>query len=433
MFGPEPDGTPYGTFLASRLLVVFLLFVGALSIFLAYDGMISTHLTDAWQVHTGVMVLGFMQVLAFVFVSRSRNRSDDRYHALAAIGSNGVWYLTFNSVFFYSLFAAVRPADGSIPYDLFLPFTVGTIAGGLLAAHYSQKIERWMELHAGPVAKGENIESQTLAELCVGQLREAGRRWWLYLSLLGLAFYFLATSDSPSTVAWLMLLAYGQNIAFGLGSRAKNRNSALYIVFTSILGTLALFFVWRVLVVQGMPLELFMPYTAATVLGSITGARVSMIIEQLFGIRPDDHVQVAESNEEKKEREKARTRREHMLWKVVCSIGGVVVLVTPALTNVSILGLALVLCAAFMNSGVHILASRAGNRNHVPYHFVTRLVWGFGWFFLTAAAVYYEMSYAILAPYLLGSVLGNLFGYTIAVSVEKKLCAVMDVPAPAKA
>jgi len=419
------------TSLISKLLVSLLFTVGALTVVLAWRGILSPDLADAWEVHTGVMALGFMQVLAFVFVSRSRNRSDDRYHALAAIGSNGVWYLTFNSVFFYSLFAAVRPEDGSIPYGLFVPFAIGTIGGGLFAAYYSQKIEQWMELHAGPKTKSD-IENQILKELFVGQLQEIRKRRWLYFGLLSVALWFLGTADTPETVAWFMLLAYGQNIAFALGSRARNRNSALYIVLTTILGTLALFFVWRVLIVQGMPLELFAPYTAATVLGSITGARISMMIERFFGIKPDDHVH-EESGEDKKKRVAERTRRENMLWRVICAAGLVAMLATPFLTNLSIVGLTLVLVAAFLNSGVHILASRAGNRNNLPYHFVTRLFWGFGWFFLTAAAVYYEMSFAILAPYMLGSVLGNLFGYICATYVEKKLCAVMDVPDPAKA
>ena len=39
-------------------------------------------------------LVAFVQNMAFTWVSRSRNSGDPNYHRLAAICSNGVWFLT---------------------------------------------------------------------------------------------------------------------------------------------------------------------------------------------------------------------------------------------------------------------------------------------------------------------------------------------------
>lgn len=41
-----------------------------------------------------LFVVGFIQNMAFTWVSRSRNSGDPEYHRYAAICSNGIWFIT---------------------------------------------------------------------------------------------------------------------------------------------------------------------------------------------------------------------------------------------------------------------------------------------------------------------------------------------------
>ena len=80
-----------------------------------------------------LMILGlaFAQNVSFSIVSRSRNRDSMAYHLVAATFSNTVWFLTFRQL--------VR-ADMS--FTLFIPYTIGTVAGSLCGARLSMWIER---------------------------------------------------------------------------------------------------------------------------------------------------------------------------------------------------------------------------------------------------------------------------------------------------
>jgi uncharacterized membrane protein YfcA len=85
--------------------------------------------------------------------------------------------------------------------------------------------------------------------------------------------------------AWLTLaaLAYCQNIAFSVASRARNRNSATYHAIAAVFSNAVWFATFRFLVVADMSWDLFVPYTVGTVAGSLTGAAVSSWVEQKIG------------------------------------------------------------------------------------------------------------------------------------------------------
>lgn len=78
-------------------------------------------------------LLAFAQYVSFTIVSRSRNRSNLKYHMIAAIASNGIWFLTFRQLVL-----------GEMSLLLFLPYTLGTVAGSLAGAKISMRIERWL-------------------------------------------------------------------------------------------------------------------------------------------------------------------------------------------------------------------------------------------------------------------------------------------------
>jgi hypothetical protein len=81
----------------------------------------------------------------------------------------------------------------------------------------------------------------------------------------------------------MMALAFAQNISFTLVSRSRNRDNITYHIIASILSNGVWFATFRHLVTHNMSWALFVPYTVATVSGSVTGQKISMWIEKKIG------------------------------------------------------------------------------------------------------------------------------------------------------
>jgi len=86
----------------------------------------------AWAC-VSICLLAFAQNVSFSIVSRSRNRDNLRYHLFAATASNGIWFLTFREL-----------VTAQMSFLLFVPYTVGTVAGSLSGVKVSMRIERWL-------------------------------------------------------------------------------------------------------------------------------------------------------------------------------------------------------------------------------------------------------------------------------------------------
>ena len=88
-------------------------------------------------------------------------------------------------------------------------------------------------------------------------------------------------------MSWLIVLslAYIQNIAFSLVSRARNRDSYTYHAVCSVLSNGIWFLTMKQLVVSDLSLMLLLPYVVGTVAGSMTGQHVSIKIEKLIGAK----------------------------------------------------------------------------------------------------------------------------------------------------
>ena len=82
-----------------------------------------------------ILFLAFVQNASFAVVSRARNRNNVTYHLVAAGVSNTLWFLTTRQLVL---------SDMSLL--LFIPYTIGTVAGSLSGAWISMRIER--ALHA---------------------------------------------------------------------------------------------------------------------------------------------------------------------------------------------------------------------------------------------------------------------------------------------
>lgn len=100
-----------------------------------------------------ILAMAFMQNISFTSVSRARNRNNMRYHIVAGIFSNSIWFFTMKA-----LVAADMTAL------LFLPYTLGTVTGSLTGAKISMRIERW--LHA---TSDDHIRKQPLFVMIADQ------------------------------------------------------------------------------------------------------------------------------------------------------------------------------------------------------------------------------------------------------------------------
>jgi hypothetical protein len=81
-----------------------------------------------------ILFLAYFQNVSFSIVSRSRNRNNLTYHLIAAIFSNTIWFLTFRQL-----------VIANMNFALFVPYTVGTVAGSLTGVKISMYIERWLD------------------------------------------------------------------------------------------------------------------------------------------------------------------------------------------------------------------------------------------------------------------------------------------------
>jgi hypothetical protein len=105
-----------------------------------------------------ILFLSFFQNIAFSIVSRSRNRNNLTYHLIAATLSNTIWFLTFRAL-----------VTSNMDFVLFVPYTLGTVAGSLYGVSISMKIETWLgaasDSHIKPVSPIVAGPFITMAEL----------------------------------------------------------------------------------------------------------------------------------------------------------------------------------------------------------------------------------------------------------------------------
>jgi len=88
----------------------------------------------------------------------------------------------------------------------------------------------------------------------------------------------------------LLLLAYAQNVSFSIVSRSRNRNNMRFHLIASFFSNTIWFLTFRELVTRDMSLLIFPWYCVGTMLGSVTGVRISMWIESKLGASADAHL-----------------------------------------------------------------------------------------------------------------------------------------------
>lgn len=115
---------------------------------------------------------------------------------------------------------------------------------------------------------------------------------------VGLAYTFIAgnnpfvfpSTENPINYAYMMLIAFLQNVSFSMVSRARNRDSIAYHMVAAWCSNGVWFATFAYLVNFKLNWMLFIPYTCGTVAGSLTGTQISIWIERILGATSDSHV-----------------------------------------------------------------------------------------------------------------------------------------------
>lgn len=361
-------------------------------------GFFSIVLSGEPLVYGQLMFLAFFQNVAFLLVSRARNRNNSNYHFIAAVLSNGVWFMTYSYM-----------VPRGMPWLMLVPFLSGTVLGSLFGAGVSQKIEKWLGLSA-EASKQQNNRVLILCLVLAGTI-------------------CIKISDNFQIVALMMTFAFLQNFGAAVSSRARSRNNFSYSTLAAMASGFLFLLSFRYLVVNNMPLSLFIPYTIGTVLGSIVGANTSAIFEKIFNIQPDTHL--------KKEGASKISFFGNNLFKIVVLTGlGFIMLQAlnfgfflgfPA-TTIPFTVLLVGSLVYFTQNATFSVASRAGNRNHVNYHLSARILNGIVTYLCFVYAVTNRMSFELFAPIILGQIAGSVTGQGIGMKIESKIGAYMDAP-----
>lgn len=83
----------------------------------------------------------------------------------------------------------------------------------------------------------------------------------------------------------ILILAFIQNTSFTMVSRSKNRDNMMYHSICSVFSNGIWFATMHYLVVSELDFTLAFPYIVGTVAGSLTGAKISMMIEKIIGAK----------------------------------------------------------------------------------------------------------------------------------------------------
>lgn len=374
------------------------------------------------------------QFTAYVFVSRLRQRGSFFWHAMASIGSNGMWYITLHIL------------NGANAYWLlFIPYVIGIIAGRLTGVNLAQLVESKYELKADATRDDRLQPGQRLDYIIKEPMF-----WVLAIGLLGYLIYsflFLTVSvfNAIVTVIGLGIL---QNFFYALSTRASARGNNWYIATTGLMSGLAFYFSALFLLSKQMDFSLFVPYIIGTTLGSTIGAFISMIIEWTMQLRPDEHLEASrgklESGSRKQEQSAWKKRLPYAVTLFLATIWvlfheyffaymghSATQLKFPVSAVTVDLPRSIIMLAAavvfMLDSALHTVTSRAGNRNHTGYHVASLVPKGFSDFFRISYLSLNTHIPDIVPIAILSGCLGSLCGKDIAERIEKWLQAKMDV------
>lgn len=367
------------------------------------------------------------QFTAYVFVSRLRQRGSFFWHVMAALASNGAWYATMHIL-----------KKSEAYWMLFFPYIIGLVAGRISGVVWAQYIEQKFDLKADATRDDRLAPGKRLGFLA---------KEWTFWSLIGgLLFYTVYSGFVFETAMFqslLIVIGLGvlQNFFYAVNTRASARGNNSYIAFTGILSGITFYINAVYLFSHHMPWVLVVPYVLSTVLGSATGAVCSMIFEYITRSQPDAHLNSGAKKSSRKP------------YLVIVSLAVIWIFFQEpifrffgwtvadlkfplSIVTIKMPRILVILTAALiflLDTALHTLTSRAGNRNNTNYHVATLIPKGLMDFCKVSYIAQNDKIPDIVPIAVLSGSLGSLYGKDIAEKIERWLQARMDVePEPAR-
>ena len=371
---------------------------------------------------------------SFVCVSRIRQRKSLFLQALAGIASNGGWFLAMQ-VLAGAYLAQKQGVANTESLGLLIAAITGTLIGRLIGVQWMMWVEKRWQVRTDSVGSAtlRRLDSKTTTWLTIG----------LFVCMWSYGVFGWASARDVNIIIALGLI---QNAAYTLNTRFANRNHLGWSVVTGLIAGIVFMMHWTFLMGYTqtggfMPIVLFVPYTIATVYGGNVSTTVSIYLEDFLGLNADAHVTHGESHAG------AQWHRTILLVTALLCGGYLVTsgyifhllgITAHAITlPFTVLAgteferpVALLLGGGvfFINNITQTLSSRAGNRNHAPYHAVTCLFHGI-MTFGTGTFVVLNAHFLDLVPVAaFGSAFGQMFAQKWSMKMEAWLVSVMDLP-----
>ncbi|MBI5003597.1 hypothetical protein HZC00_00675 [Candidatus Kaiserbacteria bacterium] len=373
---------------------------------------------------------------SFASISWVRQR-----HSLSLIGfvsvfSNGGWFIAMHMLSVSYILSSHKSLISPDVLGAFAMVVIGTLVGRMVAVQWT----RWAGALWG--VKTTEVHSPMLRLLDSWAVIVSAFALFLCLEAYGI-FKIASMFD----VCVVMMMAIAQNTVYTVNSRFANRDHPGWPLLTGPITGLLLYGQW--LFIGGhtetggnMPFVLMIPYTVATVAGSIFGSQISMNTEARLKMK----VATAES----------RPDYSKVKWHYGVFAGLLILGVIYAFSSLQLLGalgwqaepvhlpfavvqdswyerpLFLLLAGLpfFVQNFTHTLSSRAGSRSNSRVHAVTCLLHGTVYF----ASLWFVIANVHVVDFLPLAVLGGTFGQFLAQYLSKKyegvLKSYMDEPPP---
>lgn len=239
----------------------------------------------------------------------------------------------------------------------------------------------------------------------------------LLFALAIVAIVSVAINGNTSQAFIIMLLAYPFTTTYSIASRSGMRNSALFHAIAVLVNNVVWYSLLNRLVVNNLTIVLFLPYTVATVYGSLTGAKLSQRIEERFGITTS--TEKPTPDEEK--------RRAKLTRKALISLLLALIICLFIFTkNIPFFVALTVMSAVFANEVFFSLLRRSRNSSSIGYHICVSLLQSTMWYLLYRTLAEHKMSAELFWPYCVGAVFGNLVGQDFSIRIERMIGASAD-------
>lgn len=366
------------------------------------------------------------QFASFVFVSRLRQRGSFFWHAIAAIASNGTWYATIH---------ILKVSEAY--WLLFILYIIGLISGRLAGVGWAQYIESRYKLKSDATRDDKLAPGKRL-----GFIMREKMFWILTAWLIAYTAYGYAGFERVMFRSLLIVIGLGvlQSFFYAISTRASARGSNWYIVVAGLLGGVSFYINAAYLISHKMPMQLIVPYVLSTVLGSTTGAFFSMIIEYITKLAPDSHLDQPETRNQS-------SGNKRLPYIVIMTLALIWIFCQEAIlkffgyslsplkfpisvVTIELPRMVILLTAALiflLDSALHTLTSRAGNRSHTGYHVATLIPKGLMDFSKISYIARNDKIPDLVPIAVLAGCLGSLFGKDISERIECWLQARMDI------